>query len=173
MRMQLQDFGSAIPPVLILALVTMALFVAPTRSFPESPGWTLSVRPYDNAFVTGTPARFWVGLTNHSGELQAPCGSHIWYSLQSGQSGTQGGTAKPVTVGECGDPENGQLLLPEETLFRLTTVELPLVADGTLVSVGFTVGGVALCPTDVECDAQPFWASAETTVRVRAEASPN
>jgi hypothetical protein len=44
-------------------------------------------------------------------------------------------------------------------------------ADGTLVKASFSIGAIALCPTDKSCDGESLWASGDATVRVSSRAA--
>jgi hypothetical protein len=59
-------------------------------------------------------------------------------------------------------PQSGQLLLPGETLFRLSSFDVPRVPAGTKLKLTFRISGMALCPNGGECKVEEFSASGQT-----------
>jgi hypothetical protein len=147
-----------------LSLTLLALALAPeaAHSVTGDPGWAALIRPYDFAADPGSTVRVWIGVKNQTGEARALCIKSIWYSFDLGEQGVEGGSGKPMSPGECSMPQSGQLLLSGETLFRLSSIDVPRVPAGTRVKLSFRISGVALCPNRQQCNEQEFSATSQT-----------
>lgn len=147
-----------------LSVILLALALAPeaAQSVAGEPDWVSLIRPYDSAIAPGSSVRVWIGVKNQTGATHALCVKSIWYSFDLGEEGVEGGSGKPMSPGGCGMPQSGQLLLSGETLFRLSSFDVPRVPAGTKLKLTFRISGVALCPSREDCNVQEFSATNKT-----------
>jgi hypothetical protein len=59
-------------------------------------------------------------------------------------------------------PQSGQLLLSGDTLFRLSSFDVPRVPTGTKLKLTFRISGVALCPNHEDCKVREVSAAGQT-----------